>query len=149
MAPKSGDKVRVHYKGTLEDGSVFDSSEGRDPLEFEVGSGQVIPGFDSAVTELEVGNSTTVSIAAADAYGDRVDEAVQEVPLSAFPEAPEEGMMVELQAPDGRRLAAVVNTVGEENVELDFNHPLAGKDLTFDIELVEIVDDGPGIIIPD
>ena len=140
MAPESGNTVRVHYKGTLEDGSVFDSSEGRDPLEFQLGSGQVIPGFDAAVTELEVGGSTTVNIVAADAYGDRVDEAIQEVPLSAFPDAPEEGMMVELSAPDGRRLAAVVNTIGEENVELDFNHPLAGKDLTFDIELVEVVE---------
>ena len=140
MAPESGNTVRVHYKGTLEDGSVFDSSEGRDPLEFQLGSGQVIPGFDAAVSELDVGGSATVSIAACDAYGDRVDEAVQEVPLSAFPDAPEEGMMVELSAPDGRRLAAVVNTIGEENVELDFNHPLAGKDLTFDIELVEVVE---------
>jgi peptidylprolyl isomerase len=140
MAPKSGDTVRVHYKGTLDDGSVFDSSEGRDPLEFQVGEGQVIPGFDSAVGELEVGGSTTVNIAACDAYGDRIDEAVQEVPLSAFPEAPEEGMMVELAAPDGRKLAATVTEIGEENVRLDFNHPLAGKDLTFEIELVEVLE---------
>jgi peptidylprolyl isomerase len=131
----------VNYKGTLEDGSVFDSSEERGPLEFEVGSGQVIPGFDSAVSELEVGASTTVSINAADAYGERVDEAVQDVPLSVFPETPEEGMMVELAAPDGRRMAAVVSTVREEDVVLDFNHPLAGRDLTFDIELLEIVED--------
>jgi FKBP-type peptidyl-prolyl cis-trans isomerase 2 len=140
MAPKSGDTVRVHYKGTLDDGSVFDSSEGRDPLEFQVGEGQVIPGFDNAVSELEVGSSTTVNIAACDAYGDRIDEAVQEVPLSAFPEAPEEGMMVELAAPDGRKLAATVTEIGEENVQLDFNHPLAGKDLTFEIELVEVLE---------
>ena len=140
MAPKSGDTVRVHYKGTLEDGSVFDSSEGRDPLEFQVGASQVIPGFDAAVSELEVGGSTTVNIAACDAYGDRMDEAIQEVPLSAFPDAPEEGMMVELEAPDGRKLAAIVSSLGEENVQLDFNHPLAGKDLTFDIELVQIVE---------
>jgi len=140
MAPESGDTVRVHYKGTLEDGVVFDSSEGRDPLEFQVGANQVIPGFDAAVAELEVGGSTTVSIAACDAYGDRVDEALQEVPLSAFPDPPEVGMMIELEAQDGRKLAAVVTGIGEENVSLDFNHPLAGKDLTFDIELVEIVE---------
>jgi peptidylprolyl isomerase len=139
MAPSNGDTVRVHYKGTLEDGSVFDSSEGRDPLEFQIGAGQVIPGFNDAAADLGVGDSVTVTISACDAYGDRMDEAVQTVPLSAFPEAPEEGMMVELQAPDGRTLAALIASVGEENAELDFNHPLAGKDLTFDIEMVEVV----------
>ena len=149
MAPKDGDTVRVHYKGTLEDGTVFDSSEGRDPLEFQIGEGQVIPGFNDAAAGLDVGNSVTVTIPSCDAYGDSMDEAVQTVPLSAFPEAPEQGMMVELQAPDGRKLAAVVAEIGEENAELDFNHPLAGKDLTFDIELVEIVEpEGPKIELP-
>jgi peptidylprolyl isomerase len=147
MAPKSGDTVRVHYKGTLEDGSVFDSSEGRDPLEFQVGEGQVIPGFDSAVAELEVGGTVKVDIPAEDAYGERIAEAVQEVPLSAFADAPgdpEEGMMVEMASPDGRRMAATVSRVGDEVVELDFNHPLAGKALTFDIELVEVLEGESG-----
>jgi peptidylprolyl isomerase len=140
MAPSEGDTVRVHYKGTLDDGTVFDSSEGRDPLEFQIGAGQVIPGFNDAAADLGAGESVTVTIPAADAYGDRMDEAIQTVPLSAFPEAPEEGMMVELQAPDGRTLAALISSVGDENAELDFNHPLAGKDLTFDIEMVEVVE---------
>lgn len=148
MAPKTGDTVRVHYRGTLSDGSEFDSSAGRDPLEFEVGSGQVIPGFDDAVSGLEIGDSVTVTIACVDAYGDRLDDAVQEFPLEAFgEEVPEVGWTVELQAPDGNRLAATIVGVEGEVVTLDFNHPLAGEDLTFEIELVEVVG-GSGIILP-
>ncbi len=149
MAPKDGDKVRVHYKGTLNDGSLFDSSEGRDALEFEVGAGQVIPGFDAAVRDLEVGGSTTVTIPCDEAYGERVEEAVQQVPLDAFgDQAPQAGWAVEMQAPDGQRLAAIVTEVGDEEATLDFNHPLAGQDLTFEIELVEIVGGGSGILLP-
>lgn len=149
MAPKNGDTVRVHYRGTLNDGSEFDSSAGREPLEFEVGSGQVIPGFDSAVSELEVGASTTVTVSACDAYGERMDEAMQEFPLDAFgDETPELGWAVELQAPDGSRLAATVVEIGEEVVTLDFNHPLAGEDLTFEIELVAIDPGNSGLILP-
>lgn len=140
MARNDGEKVRVHYKGTLEDGSVFDSSEGNEPLEFEIGSGEIIPGFDAAVRGLDPGESTTVTIAACDAYGDRESDAVQTVPLSAFGEdKPEAGWMVEMQAPDGRTLAATIESVGEDGCVLDFNHPLAGKDLTFEIELVEVL----------
>lgn len=149
MAPKPGDKVRVHYKGTLDSGDLFDSSEGRDPLEFEVGAGEVIPGFDEAVKDLEVGGSATVTIPACDAYGDRMDDAVQQFPLDAFGgQVPELGWAVELQAPDGSRLAATVIAVDEENVTLDFNHPLAGQNLTFEIELVEIIGGGSGILLP-
>lgn len=151
MAPKSGDKVRVHYRGTLSDGTEFDCSEGREPIEFEVGAGQVIPGFDEAVSGMEVGDKTTVTIPAAEAYGDRMEEAVQEIPLAAFgDQVPEEGWAVELQAPDGSQLAATILSVDDENgvATLDFNHPLAGQDLTFELELTEIVDDGPKLIIP-
>ena len=140
MAPEAGQKVRVHYRGTLDDGTEFDSSEGRDPLEFEVGSGEVIPGFDAAVADLEPGAKATVTIPACDAYGERIDEAMQVVPIDAFPEPPEEGWMVEVSAPDGQRMAATVTTVGTDTAVLDFNHPLAGQNLTFEIELVEVVE---------
>ena len=141
MAPVSGDTVRVHYTGTLSDGSCFDSSDGRDPLEFTVGSGQVIPGFDSAVTDLEVGQTTTVTIPADQAYGERSDEGVQVFPRDAFPPDtnPEVGWAVELASPEGQRVPATIAQVTDENITLDFNHPLAGEDLTFEITLVEVV----------
>jgi len=139
MAPKPGDTVRVHYTGTLTDGSKFDSSEGRDPLEFQIGEGQVIPGFDAAVAKLEVGESSTVTIPAADAYGEHHEHGVQEIPLDAFPEPPEVGWMIELNAPDGSALPATVTAVGDEAATIDLNHPLAGQDLTFELELVEII----------
>lgn len=140
MAHSEGTTVRVHYRGTLDDGSEFDSSTGRDPLEFTVGSGQVIPGFDEAVSGLDVGEETKVRIESENAYGERLDEAVQRVPLDAFAELPPAGVMIQLQTPDGRTLAATVTSVEEDSVELDFNHPLAGQALTFEIELVEIVE---------
>jgi peptidylprolyl isomerase len=141
MAPKSGDTVRVHYRGTLADGTEFDSSAGRDPLEFEVGSGQVIPGFDAAVTGLEPGESVTVTIPAAEAYGESQEEGIQSFPRDAFPTdvEPEVGWAVELSAPDGQRVPATIVEITAENIVLDFNHPLAGQDLTFEIELVEVV----------
>jgi peptidylprolyl isomerase len=139
MAPKPGDTVKVHYRGTLSDGSEFDSSADRDPLEFEIGSGQVIPGFDAAVCGLEPGGKTTVTIPAADAYGEHNPEGLQSFPLSAFPSPPEIGWAVELGGPNGERIPATVVEIGEENVTLDFNHPLAGQDLTFELELVEVV----------
>jgi peptidylprolyl isomerase len=140
MAPKSGDTVKVNYRGTLSDGTEFDSSEGREPLEFVVGSGQVIPGFDGAVLGLESGESVTVTIPAAEAYGDHDDQGLQQFPVSSFPSAPEVGWAVELSGPGGERVPAVVAEVDDEFVMLDFNHPLAGQDLTFEITLVEIVE---------
>lgn len=149
MAPKNGDTVHVHYRGTLADGTEFDSSEGREPLSFEVGSGMVIPGFDAAVADLEVGDSVTVTIPACDAYGEHQPEALQTFPLDFFGgEAPEEGWAVELQTQDGQRVAAVVAEVGAETVTLDFNHPLAGQDLTFEITLVQVDAGNSGILLP-
>jgi len=140
MKPASGDTVRVHYTGTLADGTEFDSSAGRDPLDFVLGSGQVIPGFDDAVAGLAVGESTTVTIPAGEAYGAKDPEALRVIPRTAFgDDVPEVGLMVELGAPDGSRMPATVAEVGEETVVLDFNHPLAGEDLTFKLELVEVV----------
>lgn len=140
MAAKSGDTVRVHYRGTLPDGTEFDTSEGRDPLEFELGSGRVIPGFDNAVVGLEPGGTVTVTIPAADAYGEHEPEGLQEFPMDTFPSTPEVGWALELTGPEGERVPAIVAEVGDTSVTLDFNHPLAGQDLTFDIELVEVVE---------
>ncbi len=139
MPYAQGTTLRVHYKGLLDDGSVFDSSADRDPLEFTIGAGQVIPGFESAVLDLAVGEKTSVTIAPEDAYGARVPDAVQQVPVTAFTDDPYEGAMVQLLGPEGERLAATITEVGEEEATLDFNHPLAGRTLTFEIELVEIV----------
>jgi peptidylprolyl isomerase len=143
MAPKHGDTVKVHYRGTLADGTEFDTSEGSDPLEFTVGAGEVIPGFDSAVQDMsEVGDKKTVTIPVDEAYGERVEEATQQVPLEAFPERPQVGWVVELTTPEGQHVQAVVAEVGEMTATIDFNHPLAGEDLTFEIELVDIVSKG-------
>jgi peptidylprolyl isomerase len=141
MAPVSGDTVRVHYKGTLADGTEFDSSEGREPLEFTVGTGQVIPGFDAAVSDLEVGETATVTILASDAYGEHAAEGLQTFPRDAFPPdtSPEVGWAVELESPDGQRVPATIVEIDDEKIVLDFNHPLAGQDLTFEITLVEVV----------
>jgi peptidylprolyl isomerase len=140
VKPEAGQTVRVHYRGTLDDGSEFDSSAGRDPLMFTLGEESVIPGFEAAVADLEVGASTTVTIPAADAYGDRVEDAIQSVPLSMFGDTvPEVGLMVGLQNEDGQQAAALIADVFDDTVLLDFNHPLAGKDLTFELTLVEII----------
>lgn len=137
---KTGDTVKIHYTGTLEDGTQFDSSEGREPLEFALGGGQVIPGFDSAVDGMAVGESKTVTIAPGEAYGERHDQLVQVVPKSALPDdmEPEVGMQLQSQSPDGQIMNLVIADVTEDNVTVDGNHPLAGQALTFAIELVEI-----------
>jgi peptidylprolyl isomerase len=138
---KSGDTVKIHYTGTLDDGSEFDSSAGRDPLEFEVGSGQVIPGFDKAVEGMAVGDSKNVRIEADEAYGQRHEQLVQEVDRSLLPDDldPREGMTLQSNSPDGQTMQFMVTAVAEETITVDANHPLAGQALSFDIELVEIV----------
>lgn len=138
---KAGDTVRIHYKGTLDDGTEFDSSAGREPLEFALGSGQVIPGFDKAVAGMKVGDSKTVTIEPADAYGDKHEQLVQDVPKNALPAEiePEVGMRLQSQSPDGQVLHLLVTAVADDAITVDGNHPLAGQALTFDIDLVEIV----------
>ena len=138
---KSGDTVRIHYTGTLDDGTQFDSSAGRDPLEFALGAGQVIPGFDSAVDGMTVGESKTVTIPAGEAYGDRHEQLVQQVSRSALPDEiePAVGMQLQSQSPEGQVMMLVVTEVEEDSITVDANHPLAGQALTFAIELVEIV----------
>ncbi len=142
MPAVSGDTVTVHYTGTLADGTTFDSSEGREPLLFTLGAGDVIPGFESAVLGLEPGDTASITIAPEDAYGPRYDEAVQEVPIEAFGEgAPDVGAVITVIADDDSRMAATVVAVSDDlmTVTVDFNHPLAGKELQFEVELVAIV----------
>ncbi len=137
---KEGDTVKVHYTGKLESGEVFDSSEGREPLEFTLGQGQLIPGFEKAVTELDKGESTTVDIPSKEAYGEVREDLIITVPKDQLPEdvEPQVGMQLQVNQPDGQPIPVRITDVGEENLTLDANHPLAGKDLTFKIELVEV-----------
>lgn len=139
-AAKSGDSVRIHYTGTLSDGSVFDSSEGRDPLEFTLGAGQVIAGFDAAVSGMAVGDKTVAEIPCDQAYGPIDPANRQDVPRDQIPaEIPlEKGMMLQMQSPQGQVIPVTVVEISEETVTLDANHALAGKDLTFALELVSI-----------
>jgi peptidylprolyl isomerase len=140
-AAATGDTVRVHYTGTLDDGSEFDSSSGGAPLEFQLGEGNVIPGFEGAVLGMAVGDSKTVNIEAANAYGPHHPEGVQEIERSAIPEevAVEIGGKLQAMSSDNEPMVLTVVAIGEGTVTLDANHPLAGKDLSFEIELVEIV----------
>ena len=137
---RTGDTVRIHYTGRLEGGEVFDSSRGRDPFEFTLGEGQVIPGFDDAVTGMAPGDEKTVVIPSERAYGPRREEMLGEVPRAQFPPDidPQVGQQLQMQQ-GGQSFLVTVAEVSEEAVRLDANHPLAGKALTFDLELVEIV----------
>jgi peptidylprolyl isomerase len=134
-----GSTVKVHYKGTLDDGSIFDSSEGREPLEFQVGSGQVIPGFDAAVQQMEAGGSQTITIPSDEAYGSVRPEMIATIPLEQFPDEinPEVGQMLQLSTPQGALPVQVVD-IKEGNVTIDGNHPLAGQNLTFELTLVDV-----------
>ncbi len=137
---KKGDKVKVHYRGSLVDGDVFDSSEGHDPLEFTIGSGQVIVGFDKAVTGMEVGEKRSVLIPFQNAYGERKTEMVLAVPTNQVPAdlELEVGMDLEMGGADGEILKVHVVEITDDTVTLDANPPLAGEDLNFDLELVSI-----------
>lgn len=136
---KRGDTVHVHYKGTLDDGSVFDSSEGHDPISFTIGNGDVIPGFENAVEGMSIGEKKTSRMEPGDAYGDRREELVFSVGKEQMPEGDiEVGDMLRVGFPDGSSSAVQVAEVGDDAVMLDANHPLAGKPLTFELELVSI-----------
>ena len=140
-AAKSGDTVQVHYTGKLEDGSEFDSSRPRnEPLEFTLGQGQMIPGFEKAVDGMEVGDSKQVKIPSQEAYGEKKQEMIMEVPKGDFPSniTPEVGQQLAVNT-QGKQVPVVITEMRDDTVVLDANHPLAGKDLTFDIELMEIV----------
>ncbi len=140
MTAKANDKVKVHYKGMLENGDVFDSSEGKDPLEFTLGKGQVIPGFDKGVEGMKLNESKTINIPSTEAYGEVRQELIHEVPKSQLPEKikPEVGLQLVSKTPDGKQIPLVVTEVKEDSIIVDANHPLAGRDLTFEVTLVEI-----------
>ena len=137
---QSGDTVKVHYEGKLQSGELFDSSEGRDPLEFTVGTGQVIKGFDDALIDMKVGEKKTVNIPVENAYGERSQEALISVPRTEFPDDlnPEVGQELQMSDDQGHVFPVVVAEVADDHVVLDANHPLAGEELTFNITLVDI-----------
>ena len=137
---KKGDTIKVHYHGRLEDGSTFDSSNGREPLEFEIGGGMVIKGFDEGVMGMAIGEKKTIHIPFMEAYGPVQEEMIFEFPKTQFPPdmTPEIGMQLALSNQDGQQLPVSIVEIKEESVVLDGNHQLAGKDLIFDLEMVEI-----------
>ena len=137
---QQGSIVKVHYTGSLSDGEVFDSSEGAEPLEFQIGSGQVIPGFELAITGMAEGESKKFTIPSQEAYGEREESMMVTFPLSNLPEGfePEIGAQIDLEDEDGTQIPAMVIDVDDEKIMLDANHPLAGEDLTFEITVVSI-----------
>ncbi len=138
---KSGDRVRVHYTGTLADGTQFDSSRDREPLEFTLGEGQIIDGFEQTVIGMEPGETRTAELGPGDAYGERRDELLVDVDRGELPDDldPQVGQTLQLRDDEGRSFVVHVAEVGDDSIKLDANHPLAGHDLQFEIELVEIV----------
>jgi len=140
MQVQNGNKVKIHYTGKLEDGQVFDTSlqEGRDPLEFTVGQGMMIPGFESGVIGMSVGEKKTITMGSDDAYGPTREDLLFEVPITNVPPAVKVGDTLRAEVENGMMSLFTVTEVKIETVVLDGNHPLAGKDLTFDVELLEV-----------
>ena len=138
---ENGQKVKIHYTGTLDDGSQFDSSAGRDPLEFEMGTGMVIPGFEKGVEGMEIGEKKTIHIPAEEAYGERREDMIMQFERSQLPEGlePAVGMGLQMQGPEGQPVPVTVTAMDEENITIDANHQLAGQNLNFELELVEVV----------
>ena len=138
---KNGDTVKIHYTGKLEDGTVFDSSIGHDPLEFQIGQNQIFPKLEEAVIGMEPSDTKTVVVSSEDAYGPYREEMVVDVPKNSFPAdiTPEVGLELELVQSNNQPIIVTILKVLDDTVTLDANHPLAGKNLTFDVELVEIV----------
>ena len=137
---KKGDTAKVHYTGRLESGEVFDSSRDGDPLEFEVGSGQVIAGFDEGVEGMTIGDQKTIAIEPDEAYGQRVDALIQSIGREGIKldREPEVGMRLGLQLPDGNEIPVTITEVTPDVITIDANHPLAGQKLIFDVELVDV-----------
>ncbi|MFP4109333.1 MAG: peptidylprolyl isomerase [Desulfonatronovibrio sp.] len=134
-----GTKVKVHYTGKLNDGTVFDTSKEREPLEFTVGEGKVIPGFEEAVRDMESGETKNVTIGSDQAYGERREDMILDVPKDKFPEdiPTDVGQQLMLRHPEGQEFPAFIVEVKDDTITLDANHPLAGEDLNFEIELIE------------
>jgi peptidylprolyl isomerase len=137
---ENGQKVKIHYTGTLDDGKQFDSSAGRDPLEFEMGAGMVIPGFEKGVADMAVGEKKTINIPAAEAYGEKREELVMSFDRAQLPEdmEPEVGMMLQMQGPEGQPVPVTITEVEEAAIIIDANHQLAGQNLNFELELVAV-----------
>lgn len=137
---KKGDRIKVQYTGTLQDGTIFDKSKEEEPLEFTVGSGQIIPGFDKAVEGMKLNEEKKVTINPEDAYGKRDETAIREFPKNSLPEdfKPEKGMVIRLQDQTGRAIPGRIADINENSVTIDLNHPLAGKELTFNIKVIGI-----------
>ena len=154
---KEGDEVQVHYTGKLEDGTVFDTSEDGDPLSFTIGENRVIPGFEEAVTGMEPGDSKTTEVEPEQAYGEHRDDMVMEMERDQIPQDvdPEVGQQLQLRLENGQTVPVLITALGEDTVTIDANHPLAGRKLLFDIELVDISEgegggggDGGNIVTP-
>lgn len=139
---KDGDTVKVHYTGTLSNGEIFDTSKEKEPLEFKLGEGQLIPGFEKAVIGLKVGDSTSVDIPSAEAYGETREDLIIKVPKDQLPDEiePQIGMQLQVNQPDGQPIPVRITDINDSELKLDANHPLAGEDLKFDIELVNVSD---------
>ncbi len=141
MAVKKGDKIKVNYTGTLDDGTVFDTSDGKQPLEFEAGSGQVIKGFDEAVIGMEKGEEKNVKIESKDAYGDYNPQLMKKIPRDQLPQdqEPKPGMMLLIKAPNGQQFPVKIAEVTDKEITMDLNPPLAGKNLNFKIKVEEVL----------
>ncbi len=137
---EKGQKVKIHYTGTLDDGSQFDSSKGRDPLEFEMGAGQVILGFETGVVDMAVGDNKKIHIPAEEAYGTFREEMVMEFDRAQLPEGlePEVGMGLQMQGPEGQAVPVKITAIADASITIDANHPLAGQNLNFELDLVEV-----------
>ncbi|MBS3819478.1 peptidylprolyl isomerase [bacterium] len=137
---KTGDKVKIHYTGRLKDGKVFDSSKNRDPLEFETGSGQIIKGVEDAVIGMEPGEKKNISIAPENAYGNYDEKLLIDVPKEKLPQdvTPQKGSTLRLVDKQGRAVPVKITEIKDNSIQVDANHPLAGKELDFEVELVEI-----------
>jgi peptidylprolyl isomerase len=138
---QEGDTVRIHYTGTLDNGTQFDSSQGQEPIEFTLGNKTVIPGFETGITGMQVGDQKKIHIPAEEAYGERNDALVEEVPLQHFPDDMElkVGMHLQAQSPNGENFNVVVTALSDASATIDGNHPLAGEALNFELELMEIL----------
>lgn len=143
---KEGDTVRVHYTGKLKDGTVFDTSEDREPLSFTIGEQRVIPGFEKAVVGMEPGDTKTEELPSEQAYGEHREDMVMELERGQLPESvePKVGQQLQLRMQNGQEVPVVITELNEESVTIDANHPLAGKDLVFEIELVDIGENNEG-----